>query len=203
MALRLIYKQDLPSFLESLKAYGELVGPVRKNGGFVFARIDAIEEMASDHPITITPPKKYFFPQTETLFRFKTGEEVSIEPTLEAPRRIIFGIHPCDIHATWLLDQAFSDHVPDTYYLQKRERAIIIGMDCLQPCDEYSFCRSMGTFTVESGFDLLLTDINDAYAVQTGSIEGEGLLLRWGKDKEAVYERRNRLRAVQREKTLQ
>jgi sulfhydrogenase subunit beta (sulfur reductase) len=46
----------------------------------------------------------------------------------------------------------------------------------MQPCDEHSFCKSMGTLTASDGYDLHLTDLGDAYAVDVGTDAGADLL---------------------------
>jgi len=51
---------------------------------------------------------------------------VRSEPVIEAKPRVIMGVHPCDINATWLLDLAFSTDNLDTNYMEKRKKAVII-----------------------------------------------------------------------------
>ena len=89
---------------------------------------------------------------------------------------MIFGVHTCDIHAMKLLDAVFATGQPDEHYLRRRESTLIIGIECLKPCDEHSFCKSMNTLTANDGFDLHLTDLGDVYAVEVGTEAGEKLL---------------------------
>jgi ferredoxin len=53
---------------------------------------------------------------------------------------------------------------------------LLVGIECLEPCFEHSFCKSMGTLSVSNGYDLHLTDLGESYAVDVGSEEGAGLL---------------------------
>jgi ferredoxin len=81
--------------------------------------------------------------------------------------------------------------------MEKRKKAIIVGLDCNQPCDEHSFCKSMGSLAVEGGYDLFLTDIGDAYMVEYGSPTGMELLARYQGAREATDTDMSRFRAVQ------
>ena len=99
----------------------EVVGPVAKDGKFVFSPIEDYGQLRLDHDITLLPPKEYFLPQEEALLKYRLGEAVSSEPVVEAQPRVILGVHPCDINATWLLDLAFSTDNLDTNYMEKRK----------------------------------------------------------------------------------
>jgi ferredoxin len=197
MPLKVIDKKNMASLVASILREMEVVGPVAKDGKFVFAPIDDASQLRLDCNITLLSPKEFFLPQEETLLRYKLGEAVRSEPVIEAKPRVILGVHPCDINATWLLDLAFSTDNLDTNYMEKRKKAIIVGLDCNQPCDEHSFCKSMGSLAVEGGYDLFLTDIGDAYMVEYGSPTGMELLARYQGAREATDTDMSRFRAVQ------
>jgi formate hydrogenlyase subunit 6/NADH:ubiquinone oxidoreductase subunit I len=74
------------------------------------------------------------------------------------------------------LDHVFAAGYADPYYLKRRRQTLIVSVECLSPCDENSFCKSMGTLTAEEGFDLHLVDLGDEYAVDTGTEAGQDLL---------------------------
>jgi len=177
MLPKIISKKNFKGFVEALLAENNVVAPVKKDGKYAFSEVESFDEIALTYDTTILSPRKYFFPQEETLVKFKMGEgEPKAESVVEAKPRVILGIHPCDIAATWLLDVVFSQNPADPNYLEKRKRAILIGYNCGQPCDQYAFCKDMGTHKAESGFDLMLTDLGDRYFVEIGSPEGEALL---------------------------
>ena len=199
MMLKVLEKDRLPAFLEGLQEEGELCAPVRKDGAFIFAPVSSPAEVAYDYPTTILPPKKFFLPPWETLLRFRRSSWV-IEPAVDSTDRVIFGMHPCDIHATWLLDEILSETPGDPPYLSRRRRAAIVGLDCTHPCDSYAFCRSMNTHNVETGFDILLTDLGDVYMVQVDTPRGMELLERHAQTGEVRYEHRIRMRTIQRDK---
>jgi ferredoxin len=129
-----------------------------------------------DYPIALLSPKKYFFPQYDALLRYTLGAPVEIEPIVDAKPCIIVGAHPCDIAATWLLDAVFSDNEGDPNYLERRKRAILIGLDCNKPCDEYQFCLDMGSLSSRQGADLFLTDLGACYFVEVLTERGKGIL---------------------------
>ena len=178
MLPKIIKKKDLKGFVEALIEHNSVVAPVKKDSKYAFAEIERFEDMSLTYDTTMLSPKKYFFPQEETVLKYKLGETPTAESVVavEPRTRIIFGIHPCDIAATWLLDVVFSKDPADPNYMEKRKRALLIGYNCGQPCDKYAFCKDMGTYKAESGYDLMLTDLGDRYFVEIGTPEGEALL---------------------------
>ena len=128
-------------------------------------------------PISYESPKKFLFPAYETLVRFaRKNGKLSAEAVAESEDLILFGLHPCDVNALWLLDAAFETDNKDANYLNRRERATIVALDCLKPCDEYAFCADMKTNGVRGNYDLLLTDIGDAYFVDVATDRGAQLM---------------------------
>jgi len=179
MLPKVLSKERLEAFVAGLIERYEVVGPKRKpeTEKFYFQRIDDVSELRLDYPTSLLSPKKYFQPQEETLLRFDAGEEPpTVEPVLEAPERVIFGMHPCDINALWLLDAVFSDDPQDPNYLSRRQRAMVVGLNCLTPCDEYAFCADMGTHEAATGYDLMLTDLGQAYFVDIATEHGKDLV---------------------------
>ena len=176
MSVKVIDKEQIPSFVTSIMGEREVVGPVAKDGKFVFDKIEDSSQLRLDYNITLMSPKKYFLPPEEVLLTYRLGEAMSSEPVIEAKPRVIMGVHPCDINASRLLDLAFSTDNVDNNYMSKRKQALVVGLDCNEPCDDHSFCKSTGSLMVDGGYDLFLTDIGDAYTVDCGSSEGEALL---------------------------
>jgi ferredoxin len=177
MLLKAINKEDLAVFVDNLiKGYDEVVGPVPKEFKYVFSKIGSSAELALDYDSTLLPPKKHLLPQREVLFSFDKADGIEIEPNLDATKRVIFGIHSCDLASIWLMDQIMAEGNADAHYLTRRKNTFIIGIDCGKPCSENSFCKSMGTLKPEGGYDLFLTDLGDLYAVEVGTNAGEELL---------------------------
>jgi ferredoxin len=80
------------------------------------------------------------------------------------------------MHAIALLDRVFSSGYPDQHYLARRAKTTLISIECLKPCSEHAFCKSMSTLSVPEEFDLHLTDIGEDYAADIGSEKGELIL---------------------------
>jgi sulfhydrogenase subunit beta (sulfur reductase) len=176
MRLAIIHKEDMAPFVTSLQNEFQVVGPAAREIKFVFAPITHVSDLRLDYNTTVLPPKKAFLPQRETLFTFHADDVSSVQPVFDPQPRVLFGVHTCDIHAMKLLDGAFRKDYVDAHYYQRRDHTLIVGLECLAPCDEYSFCKSMGTLSVSEGYDLHLTDLGNEYAVDVGSDRGERLL---------------------------
>jgi len=69
--IRKLPKDKLDFFASVVQQFGEVHAPVEQDGKYVFKRLSRWSEARQDYPRTILPPKKYFFPPCETLFRFK------------------------------------------------------------------------------------------------------------------------------------
>lgn len=173
-----ISKEDLRALVEGLAEEMEVVGVRSRQGKYVYDRITSFDELCLEHDVTYMAPTRYFLPNKETLLKFKLGGETGVEPVIEDVRKAIIGIHPYDIKALELLDEAFIVTNPDPNYIARRQNTIIIGVDCLKPSPK-SFAWSMGTHLAETGFDLLLTDIGTGYVVAVGSQKGSELLSKY------------------------
>jgi ferredoxin len=172
----MIEKEAMAPFVVRLMGDYRVVGPVAKGNKFAFQEIEDPADVRLDYDTTILPPKKYLQPQEERMMTFtRTGKPV-VETVIDAEPTVILGVHTCDLQGLKVLDKAFSEGYPDAHYLKRREQTLLISIECLEPCDEHSFCKSMGTLTANGGYDLHLTDLGDAYAVDVGSEAGEALL---------------------------
>ncbi len=163
-------KTKLVEYLRSLEEWGEVWGPVRKGEKFVFAKKDPSEFDLTARR-TILPPKKFFVPPRFTMFSYRDGRW---EEEFDESRRIIFGLHPCDIFGILILDRLFMEHYPDPYYIKRRKNTAILGFSCLP--DEKCFCIATNTHSVEEGFDLFFSDVEgEFYLVWVGSSLGDDL----------------------------
>jgi sulfhydrogenase subunit beta (sulfur reductase) len=176
MSLWVIDKREWDTFVASVMADYRVCGPVAKGVQFAFDVIEEPEDLRLDYNTSVLPPKKYLQPQEERLMTFNRAGKTTVETVIEAEPTVILGVHTCDLHALSVLDAAFTQDYPDAHYLRRRNQTLLVGIECLQPCDEHSFCKSMGTLSVSDGYDLHLTDIGEAYAVDVGSDEGAALL---------------------------
>ncbi len=197
MSLWILDKQDVDAFVANMMTNYRVVGPQAKGSQFAFAEIEDPLDLRLDYNTTILPPKKYLQPQQECMMTFKrTNGKTSVETVIETESTVILGIHTCDLHAMRVLDAAFTQGYPDAHYLERRQQTLLIGIECLEPCDEHSFCKSMGTLTVSSGYDLNMTDMGESYAVDVGSEEGETLLKKYSNARRATKTDMQRLNKV-------
>ncbi|HUS73623.1 MAG TPA: 4Fe-4S dicluster domain-containing protein [Sedimentisphaerales bacterium] len=168
-------KENLAEFICNLGAFGEIHAPIKRgDGSFVFAPIKEASEIELDCIRTILPLKKYFFRPMEVMFNFCSEEGYEIPSEVTDKRIVVFGAHPCEIHGLKILDMVFNGRYVDTYYLARRSKAAIIGLDCVP--DDLCFCRSTGSDFVDTGFDLFLSDIDDSYLVRVGTSLGDDMV---------------------------
>lgn len=162
-------------FLELVTGQYKVIGPVRRGSEHVFAHIKDPHEIDMAYVTTILPPKKVFHQPFQVLFSFDT-EEGTLAEAESGEEKVVWGIHPCDVHAIAILDKVYGIEYPDPYYLRNRENTIIVAKNCTE-IGENCFCLSMGTGpALRSGYDLLLTDLGGRYLVEVGTERGRKLL---------------------------
>lgn len=199
MKWKVIEKSKLPVLMAELAKENEVFAPVKEKSIVSFKRISSENQAYLDFRNTKKPPKEVFFPQTETLFTYRTDKkdvEVLEDPAVKG-KRVLLGVRPCDARSFALLDKFFSSgEDKDVYYLEKRKNTTIVGLACNAPLST-CFCTSMGGNPFgKEGMDLLLQDINDQYLIETVTERGEELIKKfpWLKDAEkADIERAKKL----------
>ena len=197
--MKVIKKEDFLAFVDTLiKNEPKIVGVKSKRDKFVFDTLHSAEELRLDYDVTILPPKKYFFPQWETLFTYELSDSgITPDSTIAAEPLILLGVHPYDIAALHQMDEVFRETKSDPYYRKKRESSIIIGVN-MEKVSKWCFASSMGCATVEDGYDLMLTDIGDEYFVEIGSQKGEQLLVTYAENISNPYD--HQINMVERKK---
>jgi len=171
-------KEKLDFFASVVQQFGEVHAPVEQDGQYAFKRLSRWSEARLDYNRTILPPKKYFLPQREVLFRYRPDAGYQPETAGLDERLVLFGVHACDVYALNILDQVFTGRYPDPYYQARRKNIAIIGVEC-RP-DERCFCRSMRADFVDHGFDLFFFDIGDYYLTMVGTARGDDMVLATG-----------------------
>lgn len=173
--MKTIPKTALNEWVQRLRRRFRVVGPKPKHGKFVFGEVETAAQMTLDYPTTCVPPKKYLFPQQETLLNYHLDGS-HIQAVIETEPTVIFGIHTCDVQATRLFDQIFSQGFTDQHYRARREDIYLISIECLSPCSEHAYCHDMGTSHLPEAADLHLTDLGDVYGVHINTAKGESLI---------------------------
>jgi len=180
--MRIIAKENFTEFINALINDDSLnvIGVKSKGEKFAFGPLDSASELRLDYDVTLLPPKKYFFPQRETLVTYNIGKGFSARSPADNKQTVIVGVHPYDIVALLHMDEIFSETKSDPYYFEKRKSSVIIGVN-MQKMTKWCFAPYMGADTIEYGYDLMLTDLGNRYAVAIGSQKGEQLLDKYAK----------------------
>jgi len=176
MFFKIIDKEHLSDLFSGLAAEYEVIGPVAKENAFVFAPVERFDEVRLDYDTTLLPPKKWFLPPAETLMRFSVADNEVLEEGAPIPRRVLFGLHPCDLNALLLLDNVLLDDNADPYYKAYRENTLLVGVSCT-PRDT-CFCNVWNTDEIHWGFDIFLTDLGDRYYASICTVKGADIVSR-------------------------
>lgn len=180
--MKILSKEDFSDFVNALIKDNSwnVIGVKSKGNKFAFDPIDSASELRLDYDVTLLPPKKYFFPQRETLFTYNLSNGASAK-SAETKPTVIIGVHPYDIAALFHMDEIFRETKSDPYYFEKRKSTIIIGVN-IQKMSKWNFSPYMGCATVDYGYDLMLTDLGNRYAITVGSQKGGEILEKYAKN---------------------
>ncbi len=177
MKYAILKKTNLADWLEYLKKKAKLYAPRKKENLFVFRPVKDVKEVCLEYIPTILPPKKYYFPQKEKLFKFKAKPFGTARAIDKFEDFIIFGVHTCDIAGIQCMDVVFRNSPEDPNYLNRKDKMVIIGIECLKYCDKYANCTSMGNHQPRGGYDLMMVDIGERFIIHINSERGEKLVL--------------------------
>ncbi len=172
MRILKLQSKALFPFLEIISKEAELWAPTAKGDKFAFGHVRDFSRIAMKALRTIIPPKKIMVPSSFNMFHF--SEKGYREDLSHITDRILFGVHPCDIHGLLTLDKLFAQAYPDPYYLEARKRTLILGLSCWP--DEFCLCKSTHTDIIEEGYDLFFTGLEDQFLVWIGSSRGDDLI---------------------------
>jgi NAD(P)H-flavin reductase/formate hydrogenlyase subunit 6/NADH:ubiquinone oxidoreductase subunit I len=183
LLMRIIAKSDFENFVNDIikDTSWDVIGVKTRGNKFAFGCLETAQDLRLDYDVTLLPPKKYFFPQRETLFTYNLAGGFSAKNPDETKPMVIIGVHPYDIVALLHMDEIFRDTKSDPYYFKKRKASIIIGVN-IQKMSKWNFSSYMGCAVIDYGYDLMLTDLGNRYAINTGSQKGEELLLKYAKN---------------------
>ena len=176
MDSRFIKEKDFKAFLSALISAKTVIGPTAKTScqqeRFVFAKLEAPEDLRLDYDVTILPLKKEFFPTSQDLVRF---DGAKFEGTLGPVEKILFGAHFYDVKALDMTDLLYREKNDDRNYTTNREAATIVVSN-IQKVSPRAFWASVGTQVQPQGHDAWLTKIADGYVLDTRTPKGEALL---------------------------
>jgi ferredoxin len=174
---RTLRKNRCDGFLDSLGM--PIAYPVQVNGSTdidfrIVERPDGIEESACRSANSVISPTKFAYPQTQLLWRYRTKPDLEVSPPPAAREMAIFGIRSCDVMAFRHLERFFAKDPADDIFLDASGKILLISLTCPAPADRNCFCVCCdGGPSLESGFDIQLTEIGDRFLVEIGSAKGE------------------------------
>ena len=141
-------------------------------GQTVFELITNPDDIDLQYCSTMLAPRNIIYPSRQPLFKIDRQANHYETVLPEYPKKkLIFAIHPCDMHAISVLDKTFLGAFKDTYYKKLRQDTATIVLNCNQACDS-GFCPSMGTgpfLQLKNGFDMVMTAKWNDYLVESGS----------------------------------
>ena len=166
----------LPELLEALKGWGSVWAPVERAPGVFSLEVidDDVTRARPEALRTIVPFKKLLLKPRFTMLSGRTGATPTDPLDNDAGAQVLFGVHACDVHALKILDLLYLTDYADPYYQRNREQLVVIGYGCWP--DEHCFCESMDTSSVDDGFDLFLTPLEDRFLVAVGTSVGDDIV---------------------------
>ncbi|UCG28849.1 MAG: 4Fe-4S dicluster domain-containing protein [Bacteroidales bacterium] len=176
---KVLLKKDLNSWAGKLGSY-DIYAPFKSGDVWGYELMENQAEITLDYPNTAIPPKKILFPQREVLFEFEATQEGGMEIREVLPDdtpKIIFGVRSCDARGLAKLGKISQGGIEDVYFTRRRNQTVIAGLACHNPPSPYCFCTSVGgsPHSLE-GMDILMTDLGDAYYLESVTEEGVKLM---------------------------
>ena len=172
MTVKKLEKAAFDKWVDACVKSQRVFGVQAKEDRFVFAPLANAGDLRLDYDVTILPPKKYFQPPREILLKFDRKE--GFKSVFDNQPFVLFGVHPYDMVAISQMDKLFSEDKSDVQYITRREKATIVACD-VQNASKDVFAGCMGTASVNEGFDILVTKIDDDYLVDIRSEKGQAL----------------------------
>ena len=191
LSSKVIKKEELQNFLNSLRKSYKVYTPVQENDFYSFKLLTDEQKPDLNFTNTRLSPKSLIFPQSERMFEFsldKKNETAYIlkEPLKDYPPAVIMGIRPCDAKALKLMNVNFDNpQFKDPWWCKRINSMTFIGIGCNDP-ENTCFCTSVncGPFN-EEGLDVILFDLGENYLAKALNEKGAEVLEAGGIDKEA------------------
>lgn len=196
-------RENFQSLIDVLNSQGYRVhGPQVRDSAIVFDEIDNVAQLPlgvhdqqspGAYKISRSDTLRYFawangpqalkpllFSPRESLWRAERDAEgkLSFVASLaKADKTAVIGVRSCDLAAMRIQDQVFLEQeYKDNNYQVRRDALFTVAVNCSHPA-ETCFCASTGDGpTAESGFDLVMTELDEGFLISAGSAAGEAVL---------------------------
>jgi sulfhydrogenase subunit beta (sulfur reductase) len=162
---RIIYKQHLNEFAESLMSYGNVYAPILKHhrsgaSKHTFEKYTKGLEIVPNYPVTVLPPKQFLLPAEDVLFEFSKGEVQKAKTQTQ----VLFGLSYADLEGISKLKRIFNSPDQDEPFNDKAQKTIVIAIDRFSP-------------PTNIDFDIYLQQISlHRFAAFAGSPRGQRIL---------------------------
>lgn len=230
---RFLPRAELPALLTALQRAGyRCVGPQVRSGAIVYDVLDSIDVLPHGWHVDQQPGiyrmhhgdsprcfawangpqaiKPQLFAARETLWAVQRNDDGRLEFRHAQPQAqplAIIGVRACDIAALRLQDQVFvNGPYTDAHYTARREGLFIVAVHCSHPAAT-CFCAATGDGPVaRDGFDLALSELDDGFLIQAGSVAGQGICaqlpLQTASDHQLYVAGQEHLRAARQQRRL-
>jgi len=163
METRLINKDKLAGIVGKIAEDMPVFAPVKEEDNVLFKQLEKGQAPLISFANSKNAPKNFFFPHSERMMKYtRTEQGMAFAGAAEgAKESVLFGIRPCDAHSYLLLDMLFDqEKYRDPFYIDKREKTVVISLACVHPPYTTCFCTSVdGSPAASDGADILLTEI--------------------------------------------
>ncbi len=199
-----LQRQDLQSLVDVLIAEGyRVLGPQVRDAAIVYDELADVSHL----PVGVhdqQSPGQYHLnrSQSQRSFAWANGPQ-ALKPLLFTAREVLWraerdaegkinfvqaqaalqktaviGVRSCDLAAMRIQDQVFLEQqYQDENYRARREGLFTVAVNCSHPA-ETCFCASTGDGpTAKSGYDLLLTELDEGFLVTAGSEAGKQIFI--------------------------
>jgi len=180
METRSIKEDRLAGIIGKMSQDMPVFAPVKEEDNVLFKQLEKGQAPLIRFANSKNAPKNFFFPHSEQMMKYtRTENGMAFAGAAEvAKESVLFGVRPCDAHSYLLLDMLFDqEKYRDPFYIDKREKTIVISLACAHPPYTTCFCTSVdGSPTSADGADILLTEIGTDYLAEFITPKGEKLL---------------------------
>ncbi|MFH1996437.1 MAG: 4Fe-4S dicluster domain-containing protein [Candidatus Omnitrophota bacterium] len=174
--LHSITRKNLIDLLERLSKDNDVFVPYRSNDAFYFDAFDLARAASIEiGGVRQSQPLK-------TFLNHAREKVIGASPESASKREnIIVGVKACDLASLKIQDYVFKEgDFKDPFYIDSRERLIIITSDCTEP-KETCFCIALdGKPYPERGFDINLSPLttrdSDSFLVEAATDRGRKIV---------------------------
>ncbi len=172
-----IAKEKLNELYAKISADMPLYLPLKKAGQVNYGLYEDGVEVSVETLKTVKSPKDLFFPQSETMMKFKKdGKSLEvIDARKEHEPFVLFGVRACDYKAIEVLDKVFLAEPVDTFYQSRREAGVIVTMACSK-VEESCFCSVFGIDATAPAGDVTAWMDEENLYLNANTQKGEALM---------------------------